>query len=165
MSFSIDVGVMINDLITSGEGGRVLIKELRDSYVGRACNDCNGSTICIYHEQKLQPDSDVLRIHILYVVDTFSTRHEGSHASMMAVTEDTDKYRLVKIPPSSREPPDVGLNRIRKASRDRHVLFVAQNGVVLGLAESQLAKTATLASLQTNGLKGAATTKAISFCA
>jgi len=41
-------------------------------------------------------------------------------------------------------------------------LFVAQNGIVL---EPQLTKTAALASLQTNGLKGASTTKAISFCA
>ena len=32
-------------------------------------------------------------------------------------------------------------------------------------AELQLAKTATLATLQTNGLKGATTMKAISFCA
>jgi len=31
--------------------------------------------------------------------------------------------------------------------------------------EPQLAKTATLASLQANGLKGAAATKAMSFCA
>jgi len=27
-----------------GEGGRVFSKELHDSHVGRACNDCNGST-------------------------------------------------------------------------------------------------------------------------
>ena len=55
MPFNIDVGVMINDLITSGEKGAeysVLIKELHDSHVGRACNDCNGATICIYHEQE-----------------------------------------------------------------------------------------------------------------
>jgi len=60
--------------------------------------------------RKLQPDSDVRRIHILYVVDTFSTCHERKprlHDS--TVMEDTDKYRLVKIPPSSCEPPDVGL--------------------------------------------------------
>ena len=31
-------------------------------------------------------------------------------------------------------------------------------------AEAQLAKTVTLASLQTNGLKGATATKAMSFC-
>ena len=52
MSFKIDVGVLINDLITSGEKGAeysVLIKELHDSHVGRAFN---GTTICIYHEQK-----------------------------------------------------------------------------------------------------------------
>ena len=42
------------------------------------------------------------------------------------------------------------------------LLCVAENGVVL---EPQLAKTATLASLQTNGVKGATTTKAMSFCA
>jgi len=35
--------------------------------------------------RKLQPDSNVLRIHILYVMDTFSTCHmKGSHASTMA---------------------------------------------------------------------------------
>ena len=33
------------------------------------------------------------------------------------VTEDTDKYRLVSIPPSGREPSDVRLTRIRKAPR------------------------------------------------
>ena len=102
-----------------GKGSGVLIKELHDSHVGRASNDCNGSTICIYHEQKTS-DSDVLRIHILYVMDTFSTLacherkprlHDGT------VTEDTDKYRLVRSPPSGREPPDVGLTRIRKAPR------------------------------------------------
>jgi len=42
------------------------------------------------------------------------------------------------------------------------LLCVAQNYV--DFAESQLAKTATLARLQTNGLKGATTRKAISFC-
>ena len=40
-------------------------------------NDCNGSTIGMYHEQKLQPDSNVLRIHILHIM-------KGSHASTMA---------------------------------------------------------------------------------
>jgi len=29
------------------------------------------------------------------------------------VTVDMDKYRLVRIPPSGHEPPDVGLTRIR----------------------------------------------------
>ena len=69
--------------------------------------------------RKLQPDSDVLRIHILYVMDTFFyVMHERKpRLHNGTVTEDTDKYRLVKIPPNGREPPDVGLNRIRKASR------------------------------------------------
>ena len=59
--------------------------------------------------RKLQPDNNVLRIHIQHVM-------KGSHASKEAtprrkprlqdgtVTVDTDKYRLVGIPPSSREP-------------------------------------------------------------
>jgi len=54
-SMIIDVGVVINDissLSSQGEGGGAFIKELHDSHVGCACNDCNGSTICIYHEQK-----------------------------------------------------------------------------------------------------------------
>ena len=68
-----------------------------------------------YHEQKTS-NSDVLRIHILYVMDTFSTCHERKpRLHDGTVTEDTDKYRLVRIPPSSREPPVVGLTRIRKA--------------------------------------------------
>ena len=59
---------------------------------------------------KLQPDSDVLRIHILYIMDTFSTCHDRKpRLHDGTVTEDTDKYRLVGIPPSGREPPDVGL--------------------------------------------------------
>jgi len=69
--------------------------------------------------RKLQPDSDVLRIHIPYIMDTFSTGHERKprlHDGTV-VTEDTDKYRLVRLPPSAREPPDVGLTRIRKAPR------------------------------------------------
>ena len=63
--------------------------------------------------RKLQPDSNVLRIHIQHVMKG-SYASEGSHASRMAqlVTVDTDKYRLVGIPPSGREPPDVGLTRI-----------------------------------------------------
>ena len=91
-------GVMTNDYHhLRGEGGGVFIKELHDSH---ACNDCNGSTICIIMNRKLQPDSNVLRIHILHVM-------KASHAS--TVTVDTDKYRLVGIPPSCHEPPDVGL--------------------------------------------------------
>ena len=68
--------------------------------------------------RKLQPDSDVLRIHILYVMNTFSTCHERKpHLHDGTVTEDTDKDRLVRIPPSGHEPPVVGLIRIRKAPR------------------------------------------------
>ena len=68
--------------------------------------------------RKLQPDSDVLRIHILYVMDTFSTCHEKKPCLHDGtVTEDMDKYRLVRIPPSGREPPVVGLTRIREAPR------------------------------------------------
>jgi len=44
------------------------------------------------------------------------------------------------------------------------LLRVAQNDVMLELAELQLAKTATLASLQTSRLKRDTTTKATSFC-
>ena len=73
-------------------------------------------------KRKLQPDSDVLKIHILYVMDTFPidrfTCHEGKpRLHDGTVTEDMDKYRLVRIPPSGREPPVVGLTRIRKAPR------------------------------------------------
>ena len=56
--------------------------------------------------RKLQPDSDVLRIHILHIM-------KGSHTSRMAQLQKTDKYRMVGIPPSGREPPDVGLTRIQ----------------------------------------------------
>ena len=45
------------------------------------------------------------------------------------------------------------------------LLCVAQNGVVLELRRNTASQNSTLASLQTNGLKGAATTKVISFCA
>ena len=68
---------MINDYHhhLRGEGGRVFIKELHDSHVGHACNDCNGSTICIDYEQKTSAwHVNVLRIHILPVM-------KGSHAS------------------------------------------------------------------------------------
>jgi len=53
-SFNIDVSVVIGDYhhLLRGEGGRVFIKELHNSHVGRTCNECNGSMICIYHEQK-----------------------------------------------------------------------------------------------------------------
>jgi len=45
--------------------------------------------------------------------NTYSTRHEWKprfHDG--TVTVDTDKYRLVEIPPSGHEPPDVKLTRI-----------------------------------------------------
>ena len=68
--------------------------------------------------RKLQPDSDVLRIRILYVMDTFAICHERKPCLHNGtVTEDTDKYRLIRIPPSGREPPDVGLTRIRNEPR------------------------------------------------
>ena len=98
MSFNIDDGVVINDLITSGEKG--------------AEYSSKSSTIVMYvvlvmtamapqfayiMNRKLQPDSDVLRTHILYVMDTFSTCHERKpRLPDGTVTEDTDKCRLVR---------------------------------------------------------------------
>jgi len=55
--------------------------------------------------RKLQPDSNVLRIHILHVMKPHL--HDGT--VMLA------RYRQVqvgRIPPSSREPLDVRLTRI-----------------------------------------------------
>ena len=49
MSFNVN-GIVI--IVISGEGGGVFIKELHDGYVGHARNDCNGSTVWIYHELK-----------------------------------------------------------------------------------------------------------------
>ena len=68
-------------------------------------------------KRKLQPDSDVLRIHILYVGLSTSCHKKKPRLHNGTVVEDTDKYRLVRIPPSGHEPPDVGLTRIRKAPR------------------------------------------------
>ena len=69
------IGVVISDHNhLREEGGGVFIKEPHDSH---ACNDCNGSTICIIMNRKIQPDSNVLRIHILHVM-------KGSHISTMA---------------------------------------------------------------------------------
>ena len=58
MSFNVDVGVVINDYHCHlrGEGGGVFIKKFHNSHVGCACNNCNGSTINIYHNRKLQPE-------------------------------------------------------------------------------------------------------------
>ena len=84
-------------IVISGEKGQ----GIHDSHVGCSCNDWNGSTMGIYPEQKTSED-------------TYSTRHERKpRLHNGTVTEDTDKYMLVKIPPSGREPPDVGLTRIR----------------------------------------------------
>ena len=65
--------------------------------------------------RKLQPDNNAECSE-----DTYSTRHErkprlGRKPRLQdgTVTVDTDKYRLVGILPSGREPPDVGLTRIR----------------------------------------------------
>ena len=88
-------------------GGRVLIKELHDSHAGRACNDCNGSTICLYHEQKTSASQwcfeDTYSIHHGYIFSTCHERKPRLHDG--TVTEDTNKYWLVRIPPSGREPP------------------------------------------------------------
>ena len=49
-------------------------------------------------------------------MDTFSTLNERKpRLHDGTVTEDMDKYWLLRIPPSGREPPDVRLTRIRKA--------------------------------------------------
>jgi len=48
------------------------------SYVGQACIGCNGSTICM--NRKLQPDSNVLRMHILHIM-------KGSYASIIAQSQ------------------------------------------------------------------------------
>ena len=93
-------------LLSQGEGGRVFIKELHNSHVGHACNDCNGSTICMYYEQKTSAWQKCSE-------DTYSTCHERKprlHNGTVMV--DTDKYRLIGIPSSSRTPQDVRLTRI-----------------------------------------------------
>ena len=89
---SLDVGVVINEYHhPRGEGSGVFIKELHDSHVGRACNDCNGSTICIYHEQKTSTwHVNVLRIHILRH-EKKPRLHDGT------VTVDTDKKFLLVV--------------------------------------------------------------------
>ena len=58
-------------------------------------------------DRKLQPDSKCSE-------DTYSTHHDRKpRLHNGTVTVDTDKYRLVGIPPSSHEPSDVGLKRIQ----------------------------------------------------
>ena len=71
-----DVGVVINDCDHHLRGGDGVF--IHDSHVDHAYNDSNGSTICIYHEQKTSAwHVNVLRIHILHVM-------KGNHASTMA---------------------------------------------------------------------------------
>ena len=71
---------------------------------------CNFYVVYIMN-RKLQPDR---RIHILH--KRKPRFHDGT------VSVDTVKYRLVGIPPSGREPPDVGLTRIRKAPHEQRVV-------------------------------------------
>ena len=54
-----------------------------------------------YHEQKTSVY--VLRIHVLHVMKKKPHLHDGT------VMVDTDKNRLVEIPPSSHELPDIGI--------------------------------------------------------
>ena len=53
---------------------------------------------------------------------------------------------------------------LKKHPLNLDLLCVAQNGIVLELRRTTATQTATHASLQTNGLKGATMTKAMSFC-
>ena len=81
------------------------MKKQGEMPLGHACNDRLQwlHNICIYHERKTSA------WHVKY-----STRHERkSRLHDGTVTVDTDKYRLVGVPPSGREPPDIGLTRIR----------------------------------------------------
>jgi len=55
MSSNIDIGAMINDNChhLRGEGwGGGIHQRAHDRHVGLACNDCNSSSICMYHELK-----------------------------------------------------------------------------------------------------------------
>jgi len=63
--------------------------------------------------RKLQPDSNVLQIHIQHVKKGSHTSKRRPRLQDGTVTVDTDKYRLVGIPPSGCETPDVTLTRIR----------------------------------------------------
>ena len=57
--------------------------------------------------RRLQPDRNVLRIHILQVMKMKPCLHDGT------VKVDTDNNsRLVEIPPNDGEPPGVGLSTI-----------------------------------------------------
>jgi len=57
--------------------------------------------------RKLQPDSNVQRIHVLHIMKRKPCLHDGT------VMVDMDKNRLVDISPSGREPPDVRSSRIQ----------------------------------------------------
>jgi len=81
--------------IISGEGGRYSSKEVHDSHVGHACNNCSGSMICISPTEKC------------------STHEKEPCLHDSIVTVDMDENRLLEIPPSGCELPDVGLTRIQ----------------------------------------------------
>ena len=61
------------------------------------------ATIAYVMNRKLQLDNDVLRMHVLHIMKRKPHLHDGT------VMVDTDKIKLVEIPSSVREPPDVGL--------------------------------------------------------
>ena len=47
--------------------------------------------------RKLQPDSDVLRIHILYVMDTFSIDRSTGHERKPRLHDGTVKEQVVQV--------------------------------------------------------------------
>ena len=65
-SFCFHYVIQYDSSSPQGRRGRVFIKELHDSHVRYACNDCNSSTICIYHEEKLQPGMLIFWGYIFY---------------------------------------------------------------------------------------------------
>ena len=103
-SFNIAVCVMINDYHhLKGGGSGAFIKVLHDSHVGHACNDCNGSTICIY--SWTENFSLTVMLRGLMFMKMKPHLHNGT------VMVDMDKNRLIEIPPNGGEPPDIGLTR------------------------------------------------------
>jgi len=76
-----------------------------------------------------------------------------------AVTVNTDKNRLVEIPPSSREPPDVRLTNIQI------LLLKNFNGVVLELLRTAASENCHSCQFAHKRLKGANMTKVMLFCA
>jgi len=127
--------------------------------------------------RKLQPECNVLRIHILHVM-------KGSHISTMAVMVDTDKYRfflLVVMRHQMLDSQGFGkhLEHNHLSSKmclhvncactigtrlNLDLLCVAKNGIVLELRRTVASQNHHSCQLQTNGLKGATMTKAMSFC-